>query len=102
VSVSQAEKCNSPGLSGNAGLIGRNMQHSKLKWQCRRGMRELDELLLSYLDRRYPAANEAEKAAFQSLLTLPDPEIASYLLKQHTHPPELTSVIQKLLDRSDT
>ena len=65
-------------------------------------MRELDELLLSYLDRRYPAADEAEKAAFQSLLTLPDPELAGYLLQQHSQPPELTSVIQKLLDRSDT
>jgi succinate dehydrogenase flavin-adding protein (antitoxin of CptAB toxin-antitoxin module) len=65
-------------------------------------MRELDELLLNYLERRYPTADEADKAAFQSLLTLPDPELASYLLQQRTQPPELTRVIQDLLDRSDT
>ena len=77
------------------------MQQSKIKWQCRRGMRELDELLLSYLDRSYAVACEAEKAAFQSLLALPDPDLVGYLLQQQAHPPELTVVIQKLLDRSD-
>ena len=87
---------------GNAGLTGRKMQQSRLKWQCRRGMRELDELLLSYLDRNYAVASEAEKAAFQSLLALPDPDLLGYLLQQQSHPPELTVVIQKLLDRSDS
>ena len=77
------------------------MQQSRIKWQCRRGMRELDELLLSYLDRNYAVACEAEKAAFQSLLALPDPDLVGYLLQQQSHPPELTVVIQKLLDRSD-
>ena len=78
------------------------MQHSRLKWQCRRGMRELDELLLSYLDRCYAAADETEKRAFQSLLALPDPDLVGYLLQQQTRPPELANVIQDLLDRSDT
>ena len=77
------------------------MQQSRIRWQCRRGMRELDELLLSYLDRNYAVASEAEKAAFQSLLTLPDPDLLGYLLQQQSHPPELTVVLQKLLDRSD-
>ena len=65
-------------------------------------MRELDELLLGYLEQRYETAGNAEKAAFQSLLTLPDPDLVAYLLQQRTHPPELSVVIQKLLDRSDT
>ena len=29
------------------------MQRSQLRWQCRRGMRELDDLLTAYLDRHY-------------------------------------------------
>jgi len=53
---------------------------SGLRWQCRRGMRELDELLSAYVDRGYPSASDAEKASFRELLALPDPELARYLL----------------------
>ena len=86
---------------GNAGLTGSKMQQSRLKWQCRRGMRELDELLLGYLEHCFDAAGNTEKAAFRSLLALPDPDLVGYLLQQQSHPPELTVVIQKLLDRTD-
>ena len=44
------------------------MQKSRLKWQCRRGMRELDELLLDYLDHSFDEASDDEKAAFQTSL----------------------------------
>lgn len=53
---------------------------SKLRWQCRRGMRELDVLLEGYLDAHYDAAPDEEKRAFESLLRLSDPELVSYLL----------------------
>ena len=56
------------------------MQQKELKWQCRRGMRELDVLLSDWLDTRYNAVSEADKAAFRRLLSLPDPELARYLL----------------------
>jgi antitoxin CptB len=50
----------------------------KLRWQCRRGCKELDLLLTDYLENRYPQANNKEKALFQELLKLDDTE----LLKQ--------------------
>jgi succinate dehydrogenase flavin-adding protein (antitoxin of CptAB toxin-antitoxin module) len=43
-------------------------------------MRELDELLRSYLERQYDKSSAPERAAFESLLELPDPVIADYLL----------------------
>jgi antitoxin CptB len=52
----------------------------RLLWHCRRGMKELDELLSRYVRERYPAASPAQQAAFEALLTLPDPQIADYLL----------------------
>ena len=55
---------------------------SELKWQCRRGMRELDELLLNYLKQRYEFAPDDEKAAFRALLKLPDAELLGYLLQK--------------------
>jgi len=47
-------------------------------------MRELDELLIRYLDSRYDGADAAEKAAFQAVLALPDPELNGYLLQRQT------------------
>ena len=53
---------------------------ARLRWQCRRGMRELDTLLTRYLSKAYALADEDERAAFRDLLTLSDPELASYFL----------------------
>ena len=52
----------------------------KLQWQCRRGMKELDFLLVRYLRERYGQAASDERAAFADFLELPDPDIARYLL----------------------
>jgi len=72
-------------------------EESRLRWQCRRGMRELDELLLAYLERRYPVADDDEKEAFRAVLALADPELNSYLFQKQTPPDAIASVIQQLL-----
>jgi antitoxin CptB len=51
----------------------------RIEWRCRRGMKELDILLLRYLQRHDLAASD-ERAAFIEFLELPDPDIARYLL----------------------
>jgi antitoxin CptB len=70
---------------------------SRLRWQCRRGMRELDELLVRYLDVRYPIADDREKAAFRGVLALPDPELNAYLLQRQTPVSESIAVVIKLI-----
>ncbi|MDD5266552.1 MAG: succinate dehydrogenase assembly factor 2 [Methylococcales bacterium] len=55
-------------------------QLAKLRWQCRRGTKELDFLLLHYLDSGYLLADEEEKALFAELLTLEDDELIGVLL----------------------
>lgn len=54
---------------------------SRLRWQCRRGMRELDVLMTRWLERDWPVASTAQRRAFQQLLALQDPELAEYLLR---------------------
>jgi antitoxin CptB len=49
-------------------------------------MRELDVLLGRYLDERWPLAEEAERAAFESLLEWPDPEIVDLCLRRAAKP----------------
>jgi antitoxin CptB len=51
-----------------------------LEWRCRRGMKELDLLLVRYLRERYATASGEERAAFAEFLELPDPDIARYLI----------------------
>jgi antitoxin CptB len=55
-------------------------QVQKLRWRCRRGMRELDQLLTRYLEQRYPSASARERDAFARLLELPDPDVFGYLV----------------------
>ena len=71
---------------------------SRLRWQCRRGMRELDDLLLRYLERRYESADDAEKAAFREVLELADPELNGYLLQRQVPDSEpIARVIERIL-----
>ncbi len=53
---------------------------ARLRWQCRRGMLELDEILRAYVDTRYPGASAGELAAFRHLLDYQDPELQQWLL----------------------
>jgi antitoxin CptB len=74
---------------------------SKLHWQCRRGMRELDILLERYLENSYAESHSAEKSAFRQLLTLSDPELAAYLLRGVSSNDVLTrNVIARILGRA--
>ncbi len=57
------------------------MSKARLRWQCRRGMRELDVLLSQWLEDHYDSAGASRKAAFEALLDLSDPQLAAYLLR---------------------
>jgi antitoxin CptB len=57
------------------------MNHlARLRWQCRRGTKELDFLLLRYLDSGYLEADDEEKALFVEFLALEDDELIGVLL----------------------
>ena len=51
----------------------------RLRWRCRRGMKELDELLLAYLPFHVEAPAD-DQAAFEALLDLPDPDLYRLVL----------------------
>lgn len=53
----------------------------RLRWRCRRGMKELDLLFARYLEARYVAAPEAERRAFEVLLGNEDPDLWSWLIE---------------------
>ena len=53
---------------------------ARLRWRCRRGMRELDVMLTRYLDRAWDSASPAERAAFAQLVEMQDPQLFGYLV----------------------
>lgn len=55
-------------------------EEKALRWRCRRGLKELDELLLRYLQHVYPNAAAAEQARFAALLDWPDERLTACLL----------------------
>ena len=55
-------------------------QLARLRWQCRRGTKELDLLLQRYLDSGYLLADDEEKALFVELLELEDDELVGVLM----------------------
>ena len=52
----------------------------RLRWRCRRGMKELDLLLTRYLHEQWPGASSEQRGLFEAFLELPDPQIAAYLV----------------------
>lgn len=52
----------------------------KIRWQCRRGVKELDVLLQNYLETDYLQADDEEKKQFAELLKWEDDELQDILL----------------------
>ena len=70
---------------------------SRLRWLCRRGMKELDVVLIRYLDHGYRSASDARQAQFRTLLEMPDPDLYNLLLgRDATSDPERRRLLQEL------
>ena len=70
---------------------------SRLRWLCRRGVKELDVVLIRYLEHGYLSASTAEQAQFQALLEMPDPDLYNLLLgRDATSDPERARLLQEL------
>jgi antitoxin CptB len=53
---------------------------SRLYWQCRRGMLELDTLLLGFMDTKYNDLDNHYRQVFETVLDNPDPLLLDYLM----------------------
>jgi len=68
-----------------------------LRWQCRRGAKELDALLCAYLENSYVGADENEQLQFSTLLKLEDNLLLAYFFS-HQMPQltELNPIVEKI------
>ncbi len=68
---------------------------NRLRWQCRRGMLELDILLLSFLEKHYVGLSAVDQVLFEQLLSYHDLDLFQYLVKQE---PVAEPLLQKLVE----
>lgn len=54
----------------------------RLRWRCRRGMKELDVVLERWLAQSYPTADAGRREVFQRLLDEQDPQLVAWLFGQ--------------------
>jgi len=70
---------------------------ARLKWKCRRGMKELDLLLERYLAEHYSSAEATEQGAFRELLDMQDPELFAFVTgRERPATEELRRVVDAL------
>ena len=70
---------------------------TRLRWRCRRGMRELDQLLVRWLDREWERSSEEDRAVFLRLLDCEDDRLWRWFLGHETPPDAaLQSIVQRI------
>ena len=73
------------------------LELKRIRWRCRRGMRELDQLFGRYLDREWAAASEADRGVFLRLLDCEDDKLWRCFMGYEQCPDDaLASLIQRI------
>lgn len=69
----------------------------RLRWRCRRGMRELDQLMERYLDRSWADASLVERGVFLRLLDTEDDKLWRWFLGYDASPDvELAQMVERI------
>lgn len=72
-------------------------QLRRIRWRCRRGMRELDQLFGRYLDRQWAQASEPQRGVFLRLLDCEDDKLWRWFMGYEQCPDaELAALIQQI------
>lgn len=66
-----------------------------LEWNCRRGMLELDNIIMPFYKEEFAHLSEQQQDLFVELLNYTDPQLFSWFMNQ-THAP--TEELQELVD----
>ena len=71
----------------------------RLRWRCRRGMRELDQLLVRYLDRAWPTDSDEQRALFLRLLDSEDDKLWRWIMgRERPEDDALHAFVQRLVE----
>ena len=78
-------------------LEAEEIEFRRLRWRCRRGMRELDQLFGRYLDREWKQASHEDRGVFLQLLECEDDKLWRWFMGYEQCPDDaLASLIQRI------
>ena len=75
---------------------------SRLRWACRRGMKELDVAMTAYLEKFYQKADADDQAAFLRLIDTQDPELMNMVMGKISAPDEQMERVLQTIRRAVT
>ena len=70
----------------------------RVRWNCRRGLLELDLVLARFLDNRWAQLSDSEKKVFARLLEFPDNDLWDLLSGRTPAPDEQSKKLIKMLE----
>ena len=87
-------------ISHNQPVMFTAKRYARLKWACRRGMLELDVLLLPFVEEAFNDLSEQDKETFERLLTCDDPDLFAWIMGHQTcQDPELARMVDTIVSR---
>ena len=76
------------------------LKRNRLRWRSRRGMLELDLLLLPFFDEVYRDLPERQQRAFEDLLEQDDPDLLQWFSRKAIPPdPAMAELVEIILAR---
>lgn len=82
-------------------VVDPQTEHARLRWRCRRGMQELDTLLLRWLERDWPEASPARRRTFESLLDTEDDRLWAWVIgREQPTDVDLAALVEQLHEGS--
>lgn len=75
----------------------------KLEWECRRGMRELDKMIMPFYKNHFDDLNESQQQTFVEMLKVTDPVLFRWVMLQAEPPTQemadLIALIRSKIER---
>ncbi|MGX2948261.1 FAD assembly factor SdhE [Frederiksenia canicola] len=71
------------------------MNRFKIEWECRRGMRELDKLIMPFYQQHFDELSERQQQIFVEMLSYSDPELFRWFMNQLPAP---TAELQAMVE----
>lgn len=73
------------------------MNHFRIEWECRRGMRELDKMIMPFYQEYFDSLTDVQQQTFVEMLSYTDPELFRWFMNQDTPPTEALQQMVNLI-----
>lgn len=73
------------------------MNRFRIEWECRRGMRELDKMIMPFYQEYFDSLTDVQQQTFVEMLSYTDPELFRWFMNQDTPPTEALQQMVNLI-----